>query len=82
MGTPAKDETPKQLTCEDDRSRLREYLTKRLATLKKEHRLTMRNGGEAAEDGFYEGSEMEIVFAFDDLLGEQPPDLQKKSRSH
>lgn len=66
----------KQLVALDDRETLRAYLTQRLAKLKKES----KRAGEAAEAAFCEGAEMEIIFIFDDLLGEQPPDTAKKAR--
>lgn len=69
---------PKHLVGEEDRATLRDYLTKRLQYL---HRKGKR-AGEKEEAAFYEGAEMEVVFVFDDLLGEQPPDLRKKPRSH
>lgn len=66
----------KQLVSSNDRDTLRDYLTKRLAKLKRES----KKAGEAAEAAFCEGAEMEIIFIFDDLLGEQPPDTARKAR--
>ena len=73
-------EAPPQLLDEKDRGRLRDYLTKRLVSLKRGKR--RERFFEAGEEGFYSGSEMEIILAFDELLGEQAPDLRKKPRGH
>jgi hypothetical protein len=74
------DKIPQQLICEADRNRLREYLTGRLRVLKRE----ARKCGEQAEANFVEGGEMEVLFLFDELLGEQPPDpgLRKSRKAH
>ncbi len=72
-------ETPPQLLDEKDRDCLREYLTKRLVSLKRARK--RQHSGEGYDEGFYEGSEMEVIFAFDELLGEQPPDTRRKPRS-
>jgi hypothetical protein len=72
-----KDNKKIQLTSEADRNRLREYLEGRVRVLAKQERLA----GEADEAAFVEGAQMEILCAYDDLLGEQMPDpktLRKK----
>jgi hypothetical protein len=66
----------KQLVSSEDRDTLRTWLSNRLKQIKKEQ----KKAGEAAEAAFSEGAEMEIIFAFDDLLGEQVPDTAKKAR--
>ena len=78
MAVVALKKVPQQLICEADRSRLREYLTGRLRVLKRE----AKRASEQAEANFAEGGEMEIIFLFDDLLGEQPPDLRKTPKAH
>lgn len=65
---------PIQLASDGDRAVLREYLTKRLKQLKRE--LKRANG--KLEASYIEGAAMEIEFAFDELLAEEPPDLRKK----
>lgn len=69
---------PKQIVSEPDRVVLRDYLTKRLKQLKRE----ARRAGERTEAAYVEGAEMEIQFLFDELLGEEPPDLRKKAVGH
>jgi hypothetical protein len=69
---------PKQLVGEEDRATLRDYLIKRLNQLRREG----KRAGEKEEAAFVEGGEMEIYFIFDELLGEQPPEMRKKPRSH
>lgn len=65
---------PKQLVSESDRAVLREYLAKRYKQLKRE----ARRADSKNELMYAEGAEMEIELAFDELLGEEPPDLRKK----
>ena len=68
----------KQLTSEIDRQTLREYLEGRLKTLRGE----AKKAGEREEAAYVEGAEMEIIFIYDELLGEQAPEaLQKKLRA-
>ena len=69
MAVIALKQPDKQIVCEEDRATLRDYLTKRLEHLRKEAKNAEGRGDEAA---FVEGGEMEIVFLFDELLGEQP----------
>lgn len=69
---------PKQLASEQDRATLRAYLTNRLKKLKRERKAA----GEREEAAYVDGAEMEIEFLFDELLGEEPPDLRKKAVGH
>lgn len=59
-----------QLASESDRTALRTYLEKRLKTLRRQ----AKRAGDRAEEAFSEGGEMEIIFIYDELLGEQAPD--------
>ncbi len=69
----------KKLVCEEDRGTLREWLTRRLTALRRQ----TKRAGEATEAAYSEGGELEIIFAFDELLGEQPPEpLRRKPRAH
>lgn len=73
-----EDKTEKQLISEIDRTTLREYLERRLKTLRRE----AKKAGEREEAAFVEGATLEIVFIYDELLGEQAPEaLQKKLRA-
>jgi hypothetical protein len=71
--------TERQLTSEIDRTTLREYLERRLMTLRK----AAKKAGEREEAAYTEGAAMEIVFLYDELLGEQAPEpLSKQPRAH
>jgi hypothetical protein len=59
-----------QLASENDRATLRTYLEKRLKILRGE----AKKAGEREEAAFVEGAEMEIIFIYDELLGEQAPE--------
>jgi hypothetical protein len=59
-----------QLASESDRATMRTYLEKRLKTLRRQ----AKRAGEREEGAFVEGAEMEIIFIYDELLGEQAPD--------
>ena len=59
----------KQIQSESDRETLRAYLTGRLKHLRKE----LKKAPDREDASFVEGAEMEIIFLFDDLLGEQAP---------
>lgn len=69
---------PKQLVSEEDRATLRAYLTGRAKQLKRE----ARRAGDATEASYVDGADMEILCAFDELLGEEPPDLRRKAVGH
>lgn len=62
------------LTSEEDRATLRKYLTLRLRVTRR----SIRHAQDREERSYHEGAEMELMFLFDDLLGEEPPDLRKK----
>jgi hypothetical protein len=66
----------KQLISEADRATLREYLGRRLQTLRQQR----KKAGEREEEAYIEGGEMEIIFVFDELLGEQAPELSKSGK--
>lgn len=72
------DTNGKQLTSEVDRTTLRDYLERRRKTLRRE----AKKAGEREEAAYVDGAEMEIIFIYDELLGEQPPELLKKPRAH
>lgn len=71
-------EATKQLVSEPDRETLRDYLTKRWKHARKE----IKHANSQAEAAYAEALELEIMFAFDELLGEEPPDFRKKPRAH
>jgi len=77
MAALAMKKERKQLVDEVDRATLRDYLTRRLSYLRRK----AKRASDATEAEFYNGAEMEILFVFDDLLGEQPPDLRKVPKS-
>lgn len=63
-----------QILSEKDRAVLREYLQRRLDVIRAEMRLTI----DAEEISNASGAEMEILFAFDELLGEEPPESEEE----
>lgn len=67
----------KQLTSETERATLREYLVRRLQTLRRQ----AKKADEREEAAYVEGGEMEIIFIFDELLGEQAPELPKRRKA-
>lgn len=73
----SKNYTPVRIAGEFDRAILRNYLTERWRALA---RARKKARGEAEEEGFFAGWESEIYVAFDELLGEEPPQLDGRGR--